>query len=85
MPPSGVIGLLRERSWKNTGLRSTTRVSGCCVSAWSRDIHDEQPRQSESIPSMRKRTIGASDFPERAVTCVVYQAHQTSNVLPSDR
>ena len=85
MPLFGVIGLLRERSWKNTGLRSTTRVSGSCISAWSREIHDEQPRQLKSIPSMQKHTIGTSNFLDHAVTYVVHQAHQTSNVLPSDR
>jgi len=85
MPPSGVTALLQERGWKNTGLRSTMRVSGCCVSAWSRETHDQQPRQSQSIPNIQKRTIGVLDFPKRAVTCVVHRARQTSNVLPSDR
>lgn len=85
MPPSGAIGLLREQGWKNTGLPSTTRVSGSYTSVWSREIHDEQPRQLRSIPSMQKHTIGASALFSRALACVVYCARQTSNVLPSDR
>lgn len=63
MLPFGVIERLQERSWKNMGLRWTTRVSGCYVSAWSHEIHGRTAKAIEVDPKYAKayyRYVGLS-------------------------